>query len=193
MKSIVVAAVLIALASPVALASAAWAQEIGARLTFCASCHGAQGVPHDNDVPIIWGQQAAYLAKQLRDYRGGDRENQIMSSVAESLSDAEITALAADFAARSWPVTGTAPPGSLPGAATVCQSCHQANFAGGEVPGIGAVPRLAGQQPVYLRGALADYASGQRSNSAVMPAIAKALSADDRAALGAALGKLDGK
>ena len=54
-------------------------------LGICASCHGADGLPKDPTVPIIWGQRAKYIEKQLLDYRSGDRDNQIMSSMAEAV------------------------------------------------------------------------------------------------------------
>jgi cytochrome c553 len=63
----------------------------------CASCHGEHGLPSDPTVPIIWGQQAAYIQTELNAYRNGDRESQIMSSIAESLSNAEMSQIAAYF------------------------------------------------------------------------------------------------
>ena len=55
------------------------------QLGVCWSCHGVEGKPKDPSVPIIWGQQAAYLEKQMRDFRSGDRDSQIMASMAESV------------------------------------------------------------------------------------------------------------
>jgi len=166
------------------------ADEASAQPTFCASCHGAAGLPHDPTVPVIWGQQAGYVAKQLRDYRGGERENQIMSSVAEGLTDAQITALAAYFAAQPWPEI--AHQGASVAGLAACQGCHQAGFTGGAVAGFGEVPRLAGQQPAYLRQTMQEYASGQRGNSSVMPALMRSLKPADRAALAEALGAIGG-
>jgi cytochrome c553 len=60
-----------------------------------------------------------------------------------------------------------------------CAACHAAN---GVTDGSGNFPRLAGQSAWYMARQLADYASGVRAN-AIMAPIAKALSADDRAAV----------
>jgi len=111
----------------------------------CASCHGEHGLPSDPTVPIIWGQQAAYIQTELNAYRNGDRESQIMSSIAESLSNAEMSQIAAYFGHAKWPVRSDAPPSApAPGAIATCQACHNANLAGGMGP-TGVAPRLAGQ------------------------------------------------
>jgi cytochrome c553 len=178
-----VAAVLLAAGTAVA--------EDAASPAFCASCHGTAGAPHDTTIPVIWGQQASYLEKQLRDYRAGDRESQIMSSVAEGLSDAQIAALATTFSQAAWPAIA-APAAALPPLASACVGCHQASFMGAEVANVGSVPRLAGQQAAYLRMSMQAYANGQRTNSSVMPALMKALKPDDRAAIAAALAALPG-
>jgi len=68
----------------------------------CATCHGGPGQPPPvADAPRIAGQDAAYLAVQLRNWRSGDRRNStggLMTISARSLTDAEITALAATLA-----------------------------------------------------------------------------------------------
>lgn len=62
-----------------------------------------------------------------------------------------------------------------------CQSCHGADGGGQAAAGF---PRLAGLDAAYLRKQLADYAAGTRLH-AVMQPIARALSADERAAVAA--------
>lgn len=71
----------------------------------CALCHGAgagpgAGGPMASDVPPIAGLPADYLEQALRDYRDGTRAHPQMSLVALGLSDAQIAALAALYAAR---------------------------------------------------------------------------------------------
>ena len=48
----------------------------------CASCHGPDG----NSVNPIWpklaGQGAAYIAKQIHDFKGGKRADPLMSGMA---------------------------------------------------------------------------------------------------------------
>lgn len=131
-------------------------------------------------MPIIWGQQAAYIRKELDDYRNGDRESQIMSSIAESLSDAEVAQIAAYFGQAKWPArAGATTPAPAPGAIAACKTCHNANLTGGMSP-VGAAPRLAGQFAPYLLATMNAYANGERANSTQMPALMQSLSAAER-------------
>jgi len=158
------------------------AASIASKAQLCASCHGGHGLPSDPTVPIIWGQQAAYLQKQLSDYRNGDRESQIMSSIAESLSDAEVSQIAAYFGDVRWPVrSGASPPVTAPGAIATCQACHNANLAGGKTAA-GITPRLAGQSSPYLLDTMNAYANSERANSAPMAALMQSLSPAERKA-----------
>ncbi|MDH3229268.1 MAG: c-type cytochrome [Alphaproteobacteria bacterium] len=63
----------------------------------CAGCHGAEGLGV-GDFPPLAGKAADYLATQLQDYRSGAREDPMMNTIAESLSDADIAELAAYYA-----------------------------------------------------------------------------------------------
>ncbi len=64
----------------------------------CASCHGPTGDGNPPaSYPALRGQYATYLAAQLRAYRAGTRQtdpNQMMRSVAGTMSDAQIEAVA---------------------------------------------------------------------------------------------------
>ncbi len=69
--------------------------------TVCAMCHGENGNKMlTPETPKIGGQKRDYLAKALHDYKSGKRNNAIMSAVSQPLSDKEIEALAAYFAAQ---------------------------------------------------------------------------------------------
>lgn len=67
-------------------------------VTACIACHGPRGRGNPAaQYPVVSGQWAAYLADQLRQYRSGERandRNEMMRSLAESLSDEEIDAVA---------------------------------------------------------------------------------------------------
>ncbi len=63
----------------------------------CEGCHGPDGLGVGNFPPLA-GMDADYLATQLHDYRSGARQNPMMNTIAESLSDAEISELAAYYA-----------------------------------------------------------------------------------------------
>lgn len=64
----------------------------------CAGCHGPMGKSVNPQWPHLAGQQEAYLAKQLRDFRDGNRQDPVMSPMAAPLSDQDIEDLAAFFA-----------------------------------------------------------------------------------------------
>lgn len=66
----------------------------------CAACHGPDG----NSINPIWpklaGQHAAYLTKQMRAFRSGERKDPIMSPMAIPLSDADIDNISAFYASQ---------------------------------------------------------------------------------------------
>ena len=64
----------------------------------CVACHDQGGVGENTLWPNLAGQHARYLAKQLRDYRAGDRKDPVMAPLAMVLSDEDIEALAAYYA-----------------------------------------------------------------------------------------------
>ncbi|WP_323764438.1 c-type cytochrome [Marinovum sp.] len=68
----------------------------------CRACHGPWPEPLNPAFPSLAGQQAAYLAQQLRLWREGNRGGgpaaELMYKSARELTDAEIEALAAYYA-----------------------------------------------------------------------------------------------
>ncbi len=173
------ARVLAPVAAIVLGAGLAAADPIETKERLCASCHGVHGLPSDPTVPIIWGQQSAYILKQLNDYRNGDRDSQIMSSIAESLSPVDLMQMAAYFSNAKWPTRAVSPLPAVPDAIATCQACHNANLGGGLSPS-GVAPRLAGQFSRYLVDTMNAYASGERANSQPMSALMQGLSPADR-------------
>ena len=67
----------------------------------CVACHGADGIGKSSQYPNLQGQRAAYLEKQVKAYRSGERKDPWMSAMARTLSDAEIASVAAWFAAAN--------------------------------------------------------------------------------------------
>ncbi len=59
----------------------------------CASCHGAQG-EGQADIPRIAAQQTAYIARQMREIRAGERAAPTMQVVLRNMNDTEIDSLA---------------------------------------------------------------------------------------------------
>ncbi len=154
-------------------------REFGAKMLVCNTCHGAKGVPQNPTIPVIWGQQENYLAKQLHDFQSGDRNFEAMAWMTSTLSQSETASAAAYFTKKSWPAkSASAASASPPAMAAVCQVCHQQNFVGGL-----AGPRLAGQSYDYLVEAMRRFAEGERTNNADMMNLMKAILPADREAM----------
>ena len=64
----------------------------------CSVCHGPLGLSVTPDAPHLAGQPAIYTAAQLRAYRSGTRKHEVMAVMARSLTDEDISQLAAWFA-----------------------------------------------------------------------------------------------
>ena len=64
----------------------------------CAGCHGTEGISQAGMFPNLAGQHAEYLESALKQYRDGDRENDMMTPMAKGLSDADIKDIAAYYA-----------------------------------------------------------------------------------------------
>ena len=59
----------------------------------CQICHGLDGIARIPIAPHLAGESQIYLETQLKAFRSGKRENEMMSVVAKSLTDDEITNL----------------------------------------------------------------------------------------------------
>ena len=64
---------------------------------YCKACHGMAGVPVADEWPVLAGQQAAYLQKQLAAFKSGERINPLMQAAIAHLGDPEYKALAAYY------------------------------------------------------------------------------------------------
>ena len=150
----------------------------------CAACHtsdGSRGAPAN---PILQGQHAEYLAKQLHEFKAGKRANPVMSGMAAALSDDDIRNVAAFYASKQ------AKPGFAKHKESValgekiyrggiaakqvpaCAGCHSPTGAG--IPA--QYPRLGGQHSDYAEAQLVAFRSGARANSIQMTAIAARMS-----------------
>ena len=99
MKKVVQVAMLASMT--VACSTGATAGDVAAgkaKAAMCAACHGASGVSISPMWPNLAGQQEAYLAKQLRDFKSGQRKDPVMGGLAKPLSDEDIANLAAYYA-----------------------------------------------------------------------------------------------
>ncbi|MBU2883180.1 cytochrome c [Psychrosphaera sp. B3R10] len=64
----------------------------------CAACHGANGISAIPMYPNLAGQKEQYLAKQLKDFKAGNRKDPVMGAMAMPLTDADIANLSAYYA-----------------------------------------------------------------------------------------------
>ena len=80
------------------LSGAAYADVAAGKSAFaargCIGCHGAGGVSVVPTYPSLKGKDAAFVSKNLTDFRSGARKNPTMSAMAASLTDADIQNLA---------------------------------------------------------------------------------------------------
>jgi cytochrome c553 len=160
--------------------------EIADQVQHCASCHGANGLPVVEKVPIISGQDKFYLFTALRRFRAGRRVSEIMGPIAKDLSDDQIDALAKYFAAQPWPdfrqsaADTDGEKAKTLAVAGRCTSCHREGFLGHT-----GTPRVANQKPDYVQQTLTDLRGNVRQEAAVaaMAAIVHSWSDDDIAAM----------
>jgi cytochrome c553 len=91
----------------------AWAQDkkavtpgatADAPVSMCIGCHSIPGYqasfPQVYRVPMIGGQSPQYIEAALKAYRQGDRAHPTMTGIAKGLTDQQIAAVAAYYAAR---------------------------------------------------------------------------------------------
>jgi cytochrome c553 len=166
-------------------AAPAFAETIAEKVEVCAGCHGQDGKPIDKTIPIIWGQQLGYIYVQLRDYKRGDRKNEIMQPIASSFDKDDMLAIAEYFSTKRWPDLGQPRASKDISARAVganrsvgCTGCHLDQFQGD-----GTVPRLAGQSVQYLTKTIADFRTRARGNNPGMSDLMLATTPDDLAAL----------
>ena len=79
--------VLAALTFPATPGNAAEAQTaLGGKLVVCGVCHGVDGLPKLEGVPVIWGLQENYILKQLHEFKRGNRASDTMKKIAVTLT-----------------------------------------------------------------------------------------------------------
>jgi len=139
----------------------------------CTGCHGKDGRSVDTKLyPDLAGQSAVALYKQLNDFKSGSRASAVMGPLAQPLTDEQIVAVSAHFAA--FPVRAL-PPTQLPAqseaierlvargdparAVAACNACH-----GDQSGGPAEAPRLTHQGAQYLSAQLRAFKSGERRN-----------------------------
>ena len=69
-----------------------------AKSAVCAACHGANGISPAPIWPNLAGQKEAYLVKQIKAFKNGERTDPTMAPMVAALTDADIDDLAAYYA-----------------------------------------------------------------------------------------------
>lgn len=65
----------------------------------CQTCHGLNGIATLPVAPHLAGESEIYLQTQLKAFRSGKRQSEMMSVVAKNLSDDDIANVAAWYSA----------------------------------------------------------------------------------------------
>jgi cytochrome c553 len=164
----------------------------------CVSCHAVGGNPDGSgSSPRLFGMPHDYMVKQLGDFAENRRINDIMTTVAKSLSASEAADVTAYYATAKEPLPSfpagdkglvilgdkLASVGDQAKQVPACNNCH--GPAGiGEPP---LIPYLAGQFGPYMAGQLLSWNKGTRKNDggAQMAVLAKRMSEHDMAAVAA--------
>ena len=149
----------------------------------CFLCHGADGESSSPVFPRLAGQNAAYVARQLADYRSGKRKSSAMQPMVDDLSDSDFAALGRWYATRPTHVHPVADSelaekgraiyvnGNPANGVPACALCH-----GPSGHGTDALPRLAGQHAQYVEKQLRQFDQRVRTNdNEVMHVIARKL------------------
>jgi cytochrome c553 len=170
----------------------------------CLACHGMDGAGNAAaGFPRLAGLDAAYMAKQVRDFKTGARSNPIMLPIAQAITEGELIAVSQYYAAQDGgkpmlvgrvdriPTTlgeRLALRGAWDRNIPECVSCH-----GPGGIGVGPVfPRLGGQHAPYLAGQLRAWKAGTRKNdpNRLMQPIAAQLTDEEIDAVAAYFSKL---
>lgn len=150
----------------------------------CSACHAIDGSRGLSANPILQGQHADYLVKQLMEFKEGKRKSAVMNGMAAPLTPEDMRNLAAFYASKKAPV-GSAKNKDLVAtgeriyrggiakkAVPACAGCHSPNGVG--IPS--QYPRLGGQHADYVKAQLVAFRQGERTNNAQMTAISANLS-----------------
>jgi len=190
MKRSYIGAILIALSSLMATTLFAADSEAGkTKSALCAGCHGADGNSTNAIWPSLAGQHASYLAKQLNNFKSGERTDPTMQGMVAALNETDIEDIAAYFESQSpKPVTFDAAMvekgeaiyrgGITETSVAACMGCHSPGGAG-NAPA--SYPSLKGQHTEYLVAQLKRFRDGSRANDAgrMMRDVAKRMSDEE--------------
>ena len=169
----------------------------------CITCHGSHGEGAPTGAPRLAGQNAAYMSHALSMFKAKTRASPIMQPVAQTLSDAQMSALANYFSKQTATLAegqSAASPALLQagkqlaevGVANIaaCFSCH-----GMQGKGNGArFPSIAGQPAQFVTDRLHEFQARARAKApqpGTMTAVAATLDESQIQAAAAYLSRLE--
>ena len=151
----------------------------------CIACHGGGGNSTEPVIPRLAGQPAGYILKQLRDFKTGKRQNKNMEHLVGTLSEDDMSNVAAFFAVQKVVPTAISnqalvakgkklfDEGNKSKGVPTCSSCHGAKGEGGS-----ATPRIASQHVAYTINQVKQFVTGMRKDS-LETSILSELTAED--------------
>lgn len=165
--------------SGLALSSAALGEDLGegsaeegqTKATPCVACHGVNGNSTNPEWPSLAGQSGPYIVKQLKAFKAGERQNPLMTPMAQPLSDDDMEDLAAYYSQQVRTGLEAEPSkiaegqrlyrgGDSVGGIAACTACHGPSGKGIEAAGY---PALQGQHATYVAAQLRAYRAGART------------------------------
>lgn len=149
-----------------------WAADGQALYAGCIACHGGKGEGNAAlGAPAVAGQDAAYLERQLRNFRAGSRGTHNadaagaqMRAIAATLPDeAAVTRVAVYMAKMPKAPASASTTGNLHNGNNLyqgkCGACHGTAAEGNAAL---KAPRLTGLDPAYLKRQFANFRDGVR-------------------------------
>ncbi len=173
----------------------------------CLACHGQDGNSQSAALgPKLAGQHEQFIARQLKLYQSGERENAVMAPMAVGLSEQDMADLGAYYAAQTVQ-TGIADDqmvalgekiyraGNPQSGVPACLACHGPAGLGNPLAGY---PTLGGQHTQYTLATLNAFRDGMvwgegDHANAVMAGVAANLTDDEIAAVASYIEGLYGK
>jgi len=165
----------------------------------CFLCHGMQGESATELSPRLAAQNRNYIAKQLANFKSGERRSSAMQPMVATLTPQDMQALGVYFSRQKSEPHPTADARlaaqgkiiyRLGGKATEVAACIGCHGDGGH--GSDQLPRLAGQVASYLYEQIRNFGTRARTNdNAVMHTIAAKMTEPEIRAVAAYLSGLD--
>lgn len=145
-----------------------------AKAAMCGGCHGMDGNSPAPTFPKLAGQHPLYTAKQLADFKSGERKDPTMAGMAAALTEEDMANLAAFYASQKGTVGEAAPDkvelgetiyraGNPLKGVSACAACHGPTGNGNPMA---RFPSLSGQHATYTAAQLRQFRDGTRANDA---------------------------